>query len=259
MPVFNVEDPADARLLDYVGLSDPQLRRRIERERGFFVAESPLVVRAFLRSKRVVRSVLVTPAQHEVLAADLGDLDAPVYVAQPEILRQVVGFDLHRGAVASGARWPLPEAPALLASARRVAVVEKITDHENLGGLFRNAAAFGIDAVLLDAESADPLYRRCVRVSIGHVLTVPWTRITSFDPLRDAGFTTVALTPAAGARPLAGFEWPDRTALLFGSEGPGLSAGWLAAADVHVRIPMQPGVDSLNVATAAAIAFYAST
>jgi tRNA G18 (ribose-2'-O)-methylase SpoU len=259
VPVITIADPADMRLSDYVGLSDPQLRRRVEIERGFFVAESPLVVRAFLRSGRTVRSVLVTPAQHAALEPDLAGLAAPVYVAAPEILRQVVGFDLHRGAVASGERWRLPDLSSILRLARRVAVVEKLTDHENLGGVFRNAAAFGIDAVLLDPECADPLYRRCVRVSIGHALTVPWTRITSLDGLRESGFQLIALTPAAGAQPLPAFDWPERGAMLFGTEGPGLSPEWLAAADLHVRIPMQPGVDSLNVATAAAIAFYAST
>lgn len=259
VPVITIDDPADTRLSDYVGLSDPQLRRRVEIEQGFFVAESPLVVQGFLRSGRVIRSVLVTPAQHEALKPALAGLDAPVYVAHPDILRQVVGFDLHRGAVASGERWPLPTAESLLDRARRVAVVEKLTDHENLGGVFRNAAAFGLDAVLLDAECADPLYRRCVRVSIGHVLTVPWTRIASPDEVRARGFVLVALTPVRDARPMQTVDWPEKCALLLGSEGPGLSLDWLESADMHVRIPMQPGVDSLNVATAAAIAFYAST
>jgi len=256
--VIAVDDPHDPRLSDYVGLSDPQLRRRVEAERGFFIAESPLVVKALVRSGRTVRSVLVTPAQHDTIAGSLAELDAPVYVAGPDVLRAVVGFDLHRGAVASADRWPLPAVSSLLDGASRVAVVQKLGDHENLGGVFRNAAAFGIDAVLLDAECADPLYRRCVRVSIGHVLTVPWTRLESLDDLRRAGFTLLALTPDPGARPLDSVEWPARYALLVGSEGPGLSPEWLASADANIRIPMRPPVDSLNVATAAAIAFYAS-
>jgi tRNA G18 (ribose-2'-O)-methylase SpoU len=256
VPVIAIQNADDPRLSDYIGLSDPELRRRIEPEGGFFVAESPYVVEALLRSRRAVRSVLVTPTQHDALAGVLASVDVPVYVARPEVLRKVVGFDLHRGAVAAGDRWALPSIDSVLDSARRVAVVERMTDHENLGGVFRNAAAFGLDAVLLDAETADPLYRRCVRVSIGHVLTVPWTRLASLDELRDRGFTLVALTPAASARSIAEITWPERCALLLGSEGPGLSEGWLAAADVRVRIPMRPGVDSLNVATAAAIAFY---
>jgi len=253
-----VDRPDDPRLSDYVGLSDPQLRRRLEAERAFFIAESPLVVQALVRSGRTIRSVLVTPAQHAAIAGTLADVDAPVYVASPDVLRAVVGFDLHRGAVASGARWPLPSVSSVLDGSRRVAVVQKLGDHENLGGVFRNAAAFGIDAVLLDAECADPLYRRCVRVSIGHVLTVAWTRLDSLDDLRRVGFTLLALTPDADARPLDTVVWPPRCALLIGSEGPGLSHEWLASADERIRIPMRPAVDSLNVATAAAIAFYAS-
>lgn len=256
MPVIAIDDADDPRLSDYVGLSDPDLRRRVEPDGGFFVAESPHVVEALIRSGRTVRSVLVTPTQHDALAASLASLAAPVYVARPEVLRRVVGFDLHRGAVAAGDRWPLPSVASVLDGARSVAVLERITDHENLGGLFRNAAALGLGSVLLDEESADPLYRRCVRVSIGHVLTVPWTRLSSLDELRTRGFTLLALTPAADGLPLDELEWPERHALLLGTEGPGLSAAWLAAADARVRIPMQPGVDSLNVATAAALAFY---
>ncbi|HSP72610.1 MAG TPA: RNA methyltransferase, partial [Gaiellaceae bacterium] len=233
---------------------------------GFFIAESPLVVRRLLGSGRQVRSVLVTPAQLDALSDVLGagarsapPSGAPVYVAPEAVLHRVVGFRLHRGAVASAERWPLPATGAVLRDARRVAVLERMNDHENLGVLFRSAAALGVDAVLLDAECADPLYRRCVRVSIGHVLQVPWTRVASLDDVRRAGLTTFALTPAPGATPIHEVEWPERAALLLGAEGPGLSDAWLGAADVRVRIPMRPGADSLNVATAAAIAFYAAS
>lgn len=259
VPVIRVADPADPRLADYASLTDPRLRRRVEAERGFFIAESPLVVRALMHSGRVVRSVLVTPAQQLALSDVLDGSDVPVYVAADTVLRQIVGFDLHRGAVAAGERWPLPAVDSLLGAARRVAVLERLNDYENLGGVFRNAAAFGIDAVLLDSESADPLYRRCVRVSIGHALTVPWTRVSSLDELRRHGFTLLALTPAADAAPLDEIAWPERFALLLGAEGPGLSKAWLDAADMRVRIPMHESADSLNVATAAAIAFYASS
>jgi tRNA G18 (ribose-2'-O)-methylase SpoU len=263
VPEIVIEQSDDPRLADFVGLTDPQLRQRVEAERQFFIAESPLVVEALVRSGRSIRSVLVTPLQRDALAAVLADLDAPVYVARPEILRMVVGFDLHRGAVASADRWPLPTVESVLRDckggpARRVAVLQKLGDHENLGGIFRNAAALGIDAVLLDSECADPLYRRCVRVSIGHAITVPWTRIESLDQIRALGFELFALTPAAGSVPLDAVDWPDRYALLLGSEGPGLSPEWLAAADARVTIPMRPEADSLNVATAAAIAFYQS-
>ena len=258
-PAIVIDDADDPRLADYVGLTDPELRQRVEAERNFFIAESPLVVDALVRSGRRIRSVLVTPGQHDAMSYRLDGVDAPIYIARPEILRAVVGFDLHRGAVASAERWPLPTVAALLGSARRVAVLQKLGDHENLGGVFRNAAAFGIDAVLLDRECADPLYRRCVRVSIGHVLHVPWTRLETLDELRDLGFALLALTPASDATPLEAVDWPERHALLLGSEGPGLSDDWLASADARVRIPMRPEADSLNVATAAAIAFYASS
>jgi tRNA G18 (ribose-2'-O)-methylase SpoU len=261
----SVDDPADPRLADYVDLADPDFRTRVEADHGFFIAESPLVVRRLLDSGRRVRSVLVTPSRFEAMrdvlsgAGSIAIADVPVYVAPEPVLRRVVGFDLHRGAVASADRWELPSVDRVLVGARRVAVLERVNDHENLGVLFRSAAALGVDAVLLDTECSDPLYRRCVRVSIGHVLRIPWTRVASLEPLRAAGFTTLALTPAPDATALDRVEWPARAALLFGAEGPGLSAGWLAAADRRVSIPMEPGADSLNVATAAAIACYAAS
>ncbi len=252
-----VEDPDDPRLADYVGLRDPAFRERIEAQRGFFVAESPHVVRRVLASGRRVRSVLVTPQQRDLLE-ELAHVDAPVYVATAEVLRSVVGFDLHRGALAAVDRWPLPSVGAVLRDAQRVAVLERINDHENLGVLFRSAAALGIDAVVIDAQCADPLYRRAVRVSIGHTVTLPWTRCESLAELHGVGFSLVALTPAPSAVAIDAFEWPQRCALLFGAEGPGLSEQWLRDADAHVRIPMRDDIDSLNVATAAAIAFWAS-
>jgi tRNA G18 (ribose-2'-O)-methylase SpoU len=238
-----VDDPADPRLVDYVDLADPDVRRRVEARDGFFVAESPLVVRRLLDSGRRVRSVLVTPRQFEAMRADLAaglDASVPVFVAPEAVLRRVVGFDLHRGAVAAADRWPMPALDDVLSGARRVAVVERVNDHENLGVLFRSAAALGVDAVLLDAESSDPLYRRCVRVSIGHVLLLPWTRIVSIDAVRAAGFTTFALTPGAGAMPIERVVWPERAALLFGAEGPGLSDAWLAAAVAFYAASVAP-------------------
>jgi tRNA G18 (ribose-2'-O)-methylase SpoU len=252
-----VDDPADTRLSDYVDLTDPVLRRRIEAERGFFIAESPLVVRRLLASDRRVRSVLLTPERYDALRDALASrADVPVYVASDEVLRRVVGFHLHRGVVASGERWPLPDFAAVVRGARRIAVLQKVNDHENLGVLFRSAAALGVDAVLLDAECSDPLYRRCVRVSIGHAFVLPWTRVEALDEIASEGFTLYALTPDPDAVPITSVGWAERSALVLGAEGPGLSDAWLARADARIRIPMQPGADSLNVATAAAIAFY---
>jgi tRNA G18 (ribose-2'-O)-methylase SpoU len=262
MRCIAIDDADDPRLADYVVLNDPDLRRRLEDDGDFFVAEGALVVRTLLRTDRRVRSVLVTPSQRDALADVLTPLEAPVYVVTPEVMQRTVGFDLHRGAVAAADRYPLPSLDAVLDGARRVAVLERVNDHENLGGLFRNAAAFGIDAVLLCPQCSDPLYRRSVRVSIGHVLTVPWTRAApwhdALDVVRSNGFTVVALTPASGAKSIdrLTFAPSDKVALLLGAEGPGLSNDALARSDERVRIPMAGGVDSLNVAVASAIAFH---
>ncbi|MDQ1519317.1 MAG: hypothetical protein QOI55_390 [Actinomycetota bacterium] len=262
MTVHTVDRADDPRIADYVALSDPDLRRRVEEDGRFFIAEGPLVVRTLLATDRHVRSVLVTPPQLDALADTLEGLDAPIYVVQPDVMRATVGFDLHRGAVAAADRYKLPALGGVLDGARRVAILERVNDHENLGGLFRNAAAFGVDAVLLCPQCSDPLYRRSVRVSIGHVLTVPWTRAApwpdALDEVRSHGFRLLALSPASDATTIhdvaAGPD--DKVALLLGAEGPGLSASALAHAVTRVRIPMARGVDSLNVAVAAAIAFH---
>jgi tRNA G18 (ribose-2'-O)-methylase SpoU len=257
-PIDRADDP---RIADYVDLSDPELRRRVEHDRGFFIAEGPVVIRTLLSTNHRVRSVLVTPHQRAALADVLDHLDAPVYVAAPEVMRRTVGFDLHRGSVAAADRYPLPSLDSVLEGATRIAVLERVNDHENLGALFRNAAAFAVDGVLLCPQCSDPLYRRSVRVSTGHVLTVPWTRAepwpATIDRVRELGFTVLALTPGAGARPIGAVspEPDERIAMLMGAEGPGLSPESLAAASIRVRIPMAQGVDSLNVAVAAAVAF----
>jgi tRNA G18 (ribose-2'-O)-methylase SpoU len=179
-------------------------------------------------------------------------------------MARAVGFHLNRGVLAIADRVAFPPAADLLTTARRVAVLEGVGDHENLGSIFRNAAALSIDAVLLADGCADPLYRRSVRVSMGTVLRVPFAPLPPLaaggaDLLHAAGFRIVALTPSPGATPLAvaGLASADRVAVLLGSEGPGLTDASLRAADLLVRIPMAPGVVSLNVATAGAIAFAA--
>jgi tRNA G18 (ribose-2'-O)-methylase SpoU len=227
------------------------------------VAEGAHAVVRLLASGRPVRSVLLDRIRLEALGPRLADVGAPVLVADQPTLRAVAGFPVHRGVLAAADRWPLPDPASMLAGARRVAVVEDVNDHENLGVIFRSAGSLGLDAVLLSPRCCDPLYRRSVRVSMGHVVTVPWTRLEpwpeALDVLRRAGFRLVALTPAAGAEPLAAFDCGpvERVAVLLGAEGPGLSAAVLAAADHRVTIPMRTPGDSLNVASAAAIAFYA--
>ncbi|MGH8975583.1 MAG: TrmH family RNA methyltransferase [Acidimicrobiia bacterium] len=262
-------DPDDPRLDDYRFLRDARVRRRLEAPDpagggpGFFVAEGPTVIARLIGSGRRVRSVLVDPRRAARLEPLLLTLPAPVYVAERPVLAAACGFDVHRGALAAADRWPLPAPATLLAAARRVAVLEGINDHENLGALFRNAAGLGVDAVLLCPRCADPLYRRSVRVSMGHVLSVPWARLEPWPEalaeVRRGGFAIAALTPAPDAEPLAGVRAEDRLALMFGAEGPGLSPEALARADRRVRIPMAGGADSLNVASAAAVAFYATS
>jgi tRNA G18 (ribose-2'-O)-methylase SpoU len=245
---------------EYVGLTDADLRRRIEVDGGLFIAEGELALRQLLISRYPIRSVLVTPAGHRRLVGDLESLAAPVYVASQQVMDAVAGFPIHRGVVAAAGRLPLPDVADVLTGARTVAVLEDLNDHENIGALFRNAAAFGVDGVLLSPACADPLYRRAVRVSLGHVLRVPYTVMGDWPAgiagLAAAGWETVALTPSGGTPvgELSRVRGP--VAVLLGAEGRGLSAAALAAAGRTVRIPMADGVDSLNVATAAAVAFH---
>ncbi len=244
-------------------MTDAQLRKRYEREHGVFIGEGPNVVRELLRSRYRTRSLLLAEERVDDLAPELTGLDAPVYVVGRDLLYEVVRFKLHQGVVGCGERAPWPDPAEVVEEARVVVVLEGLNDHENLGSLFRSARAFGVDAVLLAPGCADPLYRRCVRVSMGHVLHLPTARLaglgTGLELLRSAGFTLLALTPSAGAVDLSDPSVPGdgRVALLLGAEGPGLSREALQAADVRVRIPIHPQVDSLNVATAGALAFYA--
>jgi tRNA G18 (ribose-2'-O)-methylase SpoU len=259
-----IDDPGDARLAEYRHLRDAELRRR--GDDPTFIAEGISVIGQLLRSPYPVRSVLLTPAKYERLAVELEAIggDAPVYVAAPAVLEEIAGFHIHRGALASASRRPLPSPADLVGGARLLLVLEAINDHENLGALFRNAAAFGADAVLLCPRCADPLYRRSVRVSMGHVLHVPFARLepwpAALELIPAAGIRLLALTPDPSAMPVDRLEPTSSAggpaAVLVGAEGPGLSRWAQAAASVAVRVPMAPGVDSLNVATAAAIALH---
>jgi tRNA G18 (ribose-2'-O)-methylase SpoU len=250
-----ISDPSDARLDDFRDLTDADVRAD---RRGVVIAEGVNVVERLAGSPYRVRAVAAVPARAEALRAVLEPLDVDLFVMDKWVLSELAGFRVTRGVLASADRLAPPDVTQLLTSATRVAVLERLNDFENLGALFRNAAAFGIDAVLLDPQTADPLYRRSVRVSMGHVLRVPWAVLPGAWPDsldRLDGFTLLALTPQPPAVDLREIARPARWAVLLGAEGPGLSPEALARADVHVRIPMASGVDSLNVATAAAVAF----
>ncbi|WP_320773421.1 RNA methyltransferase [Streptomyces sp. CRN 30] len=259
-----VTDPDDPRLHDYTDLTDVALRRRREPAEGLFIAEGEKVVRRAGDAGYAMRSMLLSAKWVDVMSDVIARATAPVYVVEPAVAEQVTGYHVHRGALASMERRALPAPADLLRDARRVAVFEDIVDHANVGAAFRNAAALGVDAVLLSPRCADPLYRRSVKVSMGNVFQVPWTRLDSWprdvDTLRSAGFTVAAFClsdRSVTLDELAGRDH-DRLALLFGTEGDGLTPAALAAADEHVRIPMDAGVDSLNVAAASAVAFYAT-
>lgn len=255
MQLVDVTDADDPRLADFRNLTDADVRPD---RRGIVIAEGVNVVQRLVTSPYPIRAVVGVPARLDALRAALEPLEVTVYRVDKWTLSAAVGFRVTRGVLASADRPPPAEPAELVRVARRVAVLEGLNDFENLGGLFRNAAAFAVEAILLDPQCADPLYRRSVRVSMGHVLHVPFATLPGPWPqslalLRD--FTLLAMTPDVAAVPLREVPVPDRWALLLGSEGPGLSVAALAAADVRVRIPMAAGVDSLNVATAAAVAF----
>lgn len=256
-----VVDAGDPRLADYRELRDVQLRTHLEAEHGLFLAEGEKVVRRAVEAGFAPRSFLMARRWLDGLGDVLERSDAPCYVVSEELAEQVTGFHVHRGALASLERRPLRTLDDVLDGARQVLVLEDVVDHTNVGAVFRCGAAFGFDAVLLAPRCADPLYRRAVKVGMGAVFSTPWTRLPDwYDALPDLsarGFATVALTLAEDAQPVeravAGLE---RVALVLGSEGHGLSTRWESAADRRAVIPMREGIDSLNVAAAAAVACY---
>ena len=261
--LIDVADPADPRLDDFRDLNSIDRRPDLPSGKGLVIAEGVLVAQRMLASRFSAHALLGTARRFDELAADLEGVDVPCYRASAEVMAEVVGFHLNRGVLAAARRAPELSVAQVLGGARTVAVLEGVNDHENLGSIFRNAAGLGVDAVVFGAGCADPLYRRAVRVSMGHALLVPFARAAQWPGdlmlLRDNGFRLLSMTPDAGARALseavpelAG----DRVAILVGAEGPGLRESTMRASDVRVRIPMARGTDSLNVATAAALAFY---
>jgi len=271
-----VGEAGDPRLADYVRLTDVHLRRTLEPEHGLFVAEGEKVIRRAIEAGYPVRSLLVTRDKLAALGGLAESCPGPVYLVSPEVAERLTGYRVHRGALAAMQRRPLPPVGDVIDGARRIVVLEDIVDHTNVGAIFRCVAALGFDAVVLAPRCADPLYRRSVRVSMGAVFAVPYARMDDWRDglaaLRAAGFRLLALTLAPDAVPIAdlaagdraraaagadGAPPPvDRLALLLGTEGDGLSSRWRDQADLSVRIPMRRGVDSLNVAAAAAIACY---
>ncbi len=256
MPQIPISDPDDPRLDDYRNIPDATLLE----QRGLFVAEGRLVVRRLLTSPFATRSLLVT----DTALTDLGDAieghDLPVYVVPQRVMNDVAGFNVHRGCLAAGIRPQPQDWRALAAGARTIVVMEQVGNADNVGAIFRNAAAFGAGAVLLGPSCADPLYRKAIRTSMGAALQVPFapmpTWLDDLGDLRGMDFTLVALTPSEDATPLDQCELSGKVALLLGHEGAGLSDAARAHASVLARIPMAGGTDSLNVATAAAVALY---
>ena len=260
---IDITDPADRRLDDFRDLVTADRRPDRPGGRGLVIAEGVVVVRRLLQSPYPIRGLLGVARRYDELADDLSTQAVPYFVVEPELMAEVVGFHLNRGVLATANRAASPLPDELISRATALAVLEGVGDHENLGSIFRSAAALGIDGILLGAGCADPLYRRSVRVSMGTVLQIPFAPLPGWpaggaDLLRAHGFRLAALTPRASAIPLvaAGLS-QGRVAVVLGSEGPGLTDEALAAADLQVRIPMSRGIDSLNVGTAAAIAFAA--
>ncbi len=261
--VIEVDDPLDPRLDDFRDLKDVARRRE-----GTFIAESELVIRRLVGSRFGVRSLLLTPRRYARFSLLLSELpeDIDVFVGSEAILNALVGFPLHRGALALGLRTPDPSWQWITSSARTIVIAEDIVDPDNVGAIFRHSAAFGVDAVVLSPHGGDPLYRKAVRSAMGWSLHLPWCRLSDeswpgmLDDLRADGWRTIALTPAETAETLPHlldqFDATDRVALLLGSEHEGLTQQAMDRASKLARIPMAPAVDSLNVATTAAIALY---
>lgn len=285
MRFIHLDSIDDERVAAYVNLTEIQLRNRLEPSKGLFIAESPKVIDRALAAGREPISLLVEESwidgmsgMFDVIEKRWGD-GIPVYVASPEQLKRLTGYRLHRGALAAMKRWSLPSVEEVCRGARRVAVMENIVDHTNVGALMRSAAALDVGAVLVTPSCGDPLYRRAARVSMGTVFQVPWTRIggddkhywpfTGMRELHGLGFTTVAMALEDDSISLAELvrrlnnaetesDHIDKLALIFGTEGDGLSHHTISRADLTVKIPMSHGVDSLNVAASSAVAFYAT-
>jgi tRNA G18 (ribose-2'-O)-methylase SpoU len=263
MALEYIDDGGDPRLADYRNLTDTALRRVKEPAEGLYIAESVKVIRRAIEAGHALRSVLTQRRWVGQIEQVLGDNDTPVFVVPDDVAEQVTGYAVHRGALASMHRPVLPTVADVLSGARLVLVLDDLIEHTNVGAAFRAAAGLGADAVLVSPRCADPLYRRSVKVSMGTVFQVPWTRIGEWAEadaaLHAAGFEVAALALSDDAVPLRAYaaDRPEKVALVMGTEGDGLSRVVLDAADTVITIPMRGGVDSLNVASAAAVALWA--
>jgi len=264
--VIDVTDPADPRLDDFRDLNSVDRRPDLPSGKGLVIAEGVLVAQRMLASRFRPRAFLGTDRRLRELSDDLAGCGVPYYRASAEVMAEVIGFHLNRGVLGAAPRPVELSVPEVLRGARTVAVLEGVNDHENLGSIFRNAAGLSVDAVVFGAGCADPLYRRAVRVSMGHALLVPYARAESWPGdlklMQDNNFHLVAMTPGEGSVPLADALAPladEKVGILVGAEGPGLIEHTMRACEVRARIPMSRGTDSLNVATAAAMAFYERT
>jgi len=251
----------DELLADYLDLTDVALRRSLEVERGLYMAEGAKVIGRAIAAGHVPRSVLCSPRWVDSVLP-LIPVGTPLLVRSEAELEAITGYAVHRGALAAMHRPTLPSLNSLVATARLVVVLEGIVDHTNVGAIFRSAAGLGADAVVVSPECADPLYRRSVKVSMGTVFQVPWTRAETWpgalDDLRSLGFTVAGLALSPDAVPLDEFaaRGHERIALVLGTEGDGLTRRALDRADLTVTIHMRAGVDSLNVAAASAVAVW---
>jgi len=261
--VVDVLDAADPRLADYTRLTDVDLRKVREPAEGLFLAEGEKVILRALRAGFEPRSVLTSSKWLPGLEPELTGHGCPVFVAPDELVAEITGYRVHRGALASMQRRALPDLDAVVTSATRIVVLEDLVDHTNVGAVFRNAAALGIGAVVVSPGCADPLYRRSDKVSMGAVLAVPWTRAETWpgalDMLRAKDFRLLALSPDPAGSALQDVDLSGRVGLVLGTEGDGLTSAAIDRCDLRVRIPMAVGIDSLNVAAASAVAMYAVT
>jgi len=262
MPVIEIADLGDPRLADFAHRTDVALKNGSRTEHGLYIAESALVLERALRAGHSPRSVLALGGTVDEAVALVGP-DVPVFSGPGELLAELTGYILHRGLIASMHRPPLPAVDELIADATRIVVLENVSDPTNVGAIFRSVAAIGADAVLVTPRCSDPFYRRAIRVSMGTVLQVPWTRVGDWTQTREllvaSGFhiAALALTPDAVSLKDFAATAPDRVALVLGAEGDGLTPEAIAAADTVVQIPMAHGIDSLNVAATAAVAMFA--